>query len=217
MRAAFAFAILLALVFGPVLSGCISTAPHGNTSQIKTFAQCEDAGYPVMESYPRQCRTPDGRTFVSDRDRFDIEKNATCENVSGECALVDSSLGFACCFEGQCRAADYSNDSYVAVNLEWFAHGKQSYCPADSDCGPAPMCDPKPINKNFSASCSAGACVKITLRERCCGECAEAYENSPVAAGPNGAVCGHFATGSPLSAECDDYFSDMSVTVSRCG
>lgn len=31
---------------------------------IRTFEQCAAAGYPVAESYPEQCRTPDGRLFV---------------------------------------------------------------------------------------------------------------------------------------------------------
>jgi len=31
---------------------------------ISSFADCVTAGYPVAESYPRQCRTPDGRNFV---------------------------------------------------------------------------------------------------------------------------------------------------------
>lgn len=31
---------------------------------ISSFDECLQAGYPIMESIPRQCRTPDGRTFV---------------------------------------------------------------------------------------------------------------------------------------------------------
>jgi len=31
---------------------------------IQSFADCAAAGYPIMESYPRQCRTPAGRNFV---------------------------------------------------------------------------------------------------------------------------------------------------------
>lgn len=31
---------------------------------IDSFAACVDAGNPVMESYPRQCGTRDGRTFT---------------------------------------------------------------------------------------------------------------------------------------------------------
>jgi len=33
---------------------------------INSFAECVVAGYPVMESYPQQCKTPDGKTFVED-------------------------------------------------------------------------------------------------------------------------------------------------------
>jgi hypothetical protein len=31
---------------------------------INNFEECAAAGNPVMESYPEQCRTPDGRLFV---------------------------------------------------------------------------------------------------------------------------------------------------------
>ena len=31
---------------------------------INSFEECVNAGYPVMESYPRQCATPDGRSFT---------------------------------------------------------------------------------------------------------------------------------------------------------
>ncbi len=31
---------------------------------VTSFEECVQAGYPVMESYPRQCQTPDGKTFV---------------------------------------------------------------------------------------------------------------------------------------------------------
>lgn len=43
------------------------TAPCGNqTSEINNFNDCLKAGYPIMESYPRQCKTPDGRNFTED-------------------------------------------------------------------------------------------------------------------------------------------------------
>lgn len=34
--------------------------------RVESFSECVDAGYPVMESYPRQCRTPSGEVFVED-------------------------------------------------------------------------------------------------------------------------------------------------------
>ncbi len=32
---------------------------------VANFEECRRAGYPIMESYPEQCMTPDGRNFVS--------------------------------------------------------------------------------------------------------------------------------------------------------
>lgn len=34
--------------------------------KIENFQDCANAGYAVMESYPRQCRTPDGKNFTED-------------------------------------------------------------------------------------------------------------------------------------------------------
>ncbi|KKS67491.1 MAG: hypothetical protein UV36_C0007G0013 [Parcubacteria group bacterium GW2011_GWC2_42_6] len=39
---------------------------QSQTSEIANFKQCTIAGYPIMESYPRQCQTPDGRNFIED-------------------------------------------------------------------------------------------------------------------------------------------------------
>jgi hypothetical protein len=35
-------------------------------ADVADFAACAAAGNPVMESHPRQCRTPDGRHFTED-------------------------------------------------------------------------------------------------------------------------------------------------------
>ena len=32
--------------------------------EVSNFEECMQVGYPVMESYPRQCKTRDGKTFV---------------------------------------------------------------------------------------------------------------------------------------------------------
>lgn len=34
--------------------------------EIKSFKECVDMGYPVLESYPMQCKTPQGETFTED-------------------------------------------------------------------------------------------------------------------------------------------------------
>ncbi len=47
-------------------------------SRAASFAECVAAGNPVMESYPRQCATPDGLWFVEDVGA------ETCKGVSGD-------------------------------------------------------------------------------------------------------------------------------------
>jgi hypothetical protein len=34
--------------------------------EVKNFKECVAKGYPILESYPRQCKTPDGKTFVEE-------------------------------------------------------------------------------------------------------------------------------------------------------
>lgn len=52
-------------------------------SDIKSFEDCSDAGYAVMESYPRQCKTPDGRTFAEE-----ITPPITYKNTSKDKIVV---------------------------------------------------------------------------------------------------------------------------------
>lgn len=46
-------------IIGATLMG--TSYPSGT---VDSFEACVAAGNPVMESYPRQCRTPDGQLFV---------------------------------------------------------------------------------------------------------------------------------------------------------
>jgi hypothetical protein len=44
---------------------------------VASFEECVKAGYPVMESHPRQCRTPDGRTYAEELPTPPITYNNT--------------------------------------------------------------------------------------------------------------------------------------------
>jgi len=59
-------------------------------------------------------------------------------------------------------------------------------------------------------------CTRQADPAKCCDECVNAYSKSPVAYGPQGAKCGHFMTGNPISAECDTYFAGKNMTVTQC-
>lgn len=34
--------------------------------EVSSFEECKNAGYPIMETYPEQCRTPNGQVFVNE-------------------------------------------------------------------------------------------------------------------------------------------------------
>lgn len=61
----------------------------GCTNTIDSFQECANAGYPVMESYPRQCRA-DGQTFTEHIDgekRYISENLDDCRAMLFECEL----------------------------------------------------------------------------------------------------------------------------------
>ena len=56
-----------------------------------------------------------------------------------------------------------------------------------------------------------------TLADKCCYECAAAFEQSPAGVGPQATQCGEFTTGAELSEECVALFAEKPMTVSECG
>ncbi len=55
-----------------------------STPEVLSFADCANAGYPVMESHPRQCRTPDGRTYAEE-----LPEKITYVNASADLVVVE--------------------------------------------------------------------------------------------------------------------------------
>ena len=58
------FIIALVVIAGGI--ALFNSDKNAVDSEINDFTACVNAGYPVMESYPRQCKTPDGRNFVEE-------------------------------------------------------------------------------------------------------------------------------------------------------
>ncbi len=66
--------ILILIVIGLVAAGLWALVLRSDLEQpqdqeplsVLSFEDCVAAGYPVMESYPRQCKTPDGRTYAEE-------------------------------------------------------------------------------------------------------------------------------------------------------
>jgi len=85
--------VLLALL-GVVILGVLFSSTIG-IRRVGSFEECAAAGYPVMESYPRQCKTPDGRIFVEEI----MPSEAVCRDLCGDgvCqAVVCMAVGCPC-------------------------------------------------------------------------------------------------------------------------
>jgi hypothetical protein len=88
--------ILLAVV-GVVVVVLVVVLVRGDSNQsqdISSFTGCVEAGNPVMESDPRQCRTDDGQLFVEGEGQSDSPDNTAATGtvtVDGELQSVDAS------------------------------------------------------------------------------------------------------------------------------
>jgi len=60
------YRIIAILVVMIVIGGIWTYLKRSTPEQVTNFEECAAAGNPVMESYPRQCRTTDGARFVED-------------------------------------------------------------------------------------------------------------------------------------------------------
>lgn len=49
---------------------------------VNSFEECANAGYPVGESYPRQCWTPEGQNFVEELEGEDVENEGVISVTS---------------------------------------------------------------------------------------------------------------------------------------
>ena len=55
-----------AALWALVLRSDLKPVENQEPLSVLSFEDCVAAGYPVMESYPRQCKTPDGRTYAEE-------------------------------------------------------------------------------------------------------------------------------------------------------
>jgi hypothetical protein len=58
--------LIIIVVLGATVYFTIFNPGEAPRPSINNFEECVSTGYPVLESYPRQCKTPDGKAFTED-------------------------------------------------------------------------------------------------------------------------------------------------------
>ena len=77
------------------LQECVRTWETPCPGMVTSFRECEMLGYPVMESYPRQCTTPEDETFVeelSNTQTTDAQETDTSTSLCAEEGEVFSAV-----------------------------------------------------------------------------------------------------------------------------
>lgn len=83
-----------------------------NDSEIRSFADCA-AVYPVMESYPRQCKTNDGRTYAEELPPPDpTYVNASADLIRVTTPTPASVTGKPIIVKGEARGSWYFEASF---------------------------------------------------------------------------------------------------------
>lgn len=75
------FLTTIAILIAGIIAAACAESQASSNKQINNFEECAEAGNPIMESYPRQCRA-DGKTFVEE-----INKEMTIETRAGQLTL----------------------------------------------------------------------------------------------------------------------------------
>ena len=110
-------AIVSAAILAGVWFGFFRTI--GNPAPVVlSFEDCAAAGYPVMESYPRQCRTPDGRLYVEEIPENITYFNATDDNIVVELPFPGAVTGKNFSVIGKARGTWFFEASFPIEVLD---------------------------------------------------------------------------------------------------
>lgn len=94
--------VVLAIIAGLLLS-LSNIAKQQRVLNVSSYAECVQAGYPVMESYPTQCATPNGRVFVNPEQQVQTDSAQPSEPLAASGCAVGGCSGQVC---GEAADAD---------------------------------------------------------------------------------------------------------------
>jgi hypothetical protein len=120
MRTFITIIIILGIVF--LLYALLRPKPYVATNQsVTTYEECVALGYPVLETYPEQCKTPDGTVFIKKTDSTPALEKQDLIRVTNVTAnqVVQSPL----VVKGEARGSWFFEASFPVELID--ANGKQ--------------------------------------------------------------------------------------------
>lgn len=102
------------------------TSRNGQEAAVNSFDECVARGYPILESYPLQCRTPNGSTFTEDignelekQDQIRLERPRPLQVVESPLQITGEARGswfFEASFPA--RLVDGNGNSIASVSMQ---------------------------------------------------------------------------------------------------
>ena len=112
--------ILLIVFLSVGITGCTiapssDKTPMDSNDSINSFDECIAAGYPAMESYPRQCRTSDGKSFTeyigNELEKMDL--------IRIDYPRPDQEIESPLAIEGEARGYWFFEGDFPIVLTDW--------------------------------------------------------------------------------------------------
>lgn len=115
--------IWILVLFGPNSSSSLNSAKKDDAASIsladiKSFDGCIEAGYPALESWPRRCNTPDGRSFTEEIDVQPTYVNASSDLIKIELPYPGAVTGKSFKIIGEARGNWYFEASFPIEVLD---------------------------------------------------------------------------------------------------
>lgn len=124
----FAAAIIIAGFVVWLVMFPTTQTPHATSTdptKVLSFDACVAAGYPVTESYPRTCKTPDGRTYAEEIAQTVTYTHADATMITVENPYPGAVTGKTFTMNGKARGPWYFEASFPVTVLD--THGNTIY------------------------------------------------------------------------------------------
>jgi len=109
------FAILLLVI---ILSVFLITAREkADLSVVSDFEDCVAHGFPIMESHPRMCSTPDGRVFTEEIGEVSVQYSHPLIKIFSP--IPDSIIASPLKITGEARGSWFFEASFPVVLTNW--------------------------------------------------------------------------------------------------
>ncbi len=105
----------VAAVFFAAYFFLVPVLQNGRENAVTNFRECAEAGNPIMESYPRQCRTPEGELFTEELGNA-LEKS---DLIRLESPQAGDEIGSPLTVRGEARGNWFFEASFPIVLTDW--------------------------------------------------------------------------------------------------